>query len=71
MSCSSNADNEERLVDRFRLEARDEEAADVEIMDIMAAEVMTRGEPPQGWNLEYQGSYVADEEWALLPAFGD
>lgn len=64
------ADGEERLVDRFRLHARDEQAAELEIMDIMASETITR-EAPDGWALEYRGSGVSDEEWSLLPSFGD
>jgi hypothetical protein len=64
------ANGEERLIDRFRLSARDEKAAEIEIMDIMAAESLTR-EQPHDSALEYRGSLVSDEEWSLLPSFGD
>jgi hypothetical protein len=64
------ADGEERLIDRFRLDAREDDAARLEIMDIMASETLTR-EPPDGWMLEYRGSEVSNEEWLLLPSFGD
>ena len=63
--------DEERLVDRFRLDADDEQAAELEIMNIMASESLKRDEPPSGWMLEYRGSQVSEEEWALLPPFGD